>query len=414
MDVSRWTRLVSLVLVIGGLTIACGQQKKDAGKNTASENTLSIDNFSLEQANPDGQLWWKLQAKQANYTIDRKIAKVQDLSGELYQDGKVVMRLSAKTADVEQDGEKVLLRGDVTANETRNQLVVVSQELEWRPNEDLLTISKNIKATHPKAQVTGDRGKYISRQQKLEMFDKIVAVMPSENVKLQTTYLIWQVDTGKITGDQAVQVDRFKENQPVEHVDADNIAYDIEGQIANLGSKAGSKVKFNSIEQAMKVEASSATWAVKTNIVTLQNQIRFDGTKPILQVTASSANWNINKQLITVSNALEIFHQAEQATFNAASGSLDLAKNIAILSGGARGFSTRNKAKLQADNITWNIDSQQLDAKGKVRYQQTEPALVVSGATALGKLQDQSVIVSGNGKDLVETQIVPSEASTSK
>jgi LPS export ABC transporter protein LptC len=414
MDVSRWTRLVSLVLVIGGLTISCGQQKKDTGKNTATENTLSIDNFSLEQANPDGQLWWKLQAKQANYTIDRKIAKVKDLSGELYQDGKVVMRLSAKTADVEQDGEKVLLRGDVTANETRNQLVVVSQELEWRPNEDLLTISKNIKATHPKAQATGDRGKYISRQQKLEMFDKIVAVMPSENVKLQTTYLLWQVDTAQISSDQAVQVDRFKENQPVEHVDADNIAYDIEGQIAKLGSKAGSKVKFNSIEQAMKVEASNASWAVKTNIVTLQNQIRFDGTKPILQVTASSANWNINKQLITVSSALEIYHQAEQATFNAASGSLNLSKNIATLNGGARGFSTRNKAKLQADNITWNIDSQQLDAQGKVRYQQTEPALVVSGATALGKLQDQSVIVSGNGKDLVETQIVPSEASTSK
>jgi LPS export ABC transporter protein LptC len=410
MDLSRWSiRGIVLALSCSLLMSGCGQGKKDpATDNPAAENKLTIDNFSLEQSNAQGKLWWKMKAKQATYTIDRKAAQVKDLAGELYQDGQVVMRLSAKTANVVQDGEKVLLQGDVTATETRNQLVVVSQELEWQPNQDLLTISKGIRATHPKAQAIADHGKYISRQQRLELFDKIAAVAPAENVRLQTTYLLWQVDTANISGNQAVQIDRFKEGKPIEQVTADSINYNIEKQVAKLGGK----VKFNSVEQAMKVEANSATWEIQPNIVALQDKIRFDGTKPILRVTANTARWNIKQQLITASSALEIYHQAEQATFTAASGSLNLAKNTAILNGSAKGFTTRNQAKLQAENITWDIDSQLLTGKGKVRYQQSDPALTVSGAEAQGKLQDQSVVVTGNGKDFVETQIIPTESSS--
>jgi LPS export ABC transporter protein LptC len=414
MNPRRWSNpgiaaVLCCVMVLSG----CGSgQKEPSVDSPATENKLSIDNFSLEQSNAQGKLWWKMKAKKASYTIDRKVAQVKDLAGELYQDGQVIMKLTAKTADVIQDGEKVTLRGDVTTTETRNQLVVVSQELEWQPSQDLLTISKGLRATHPKAQTTADRGTYISRQQRLELFDKIIAFAPAENIRLQTSYLLWQVDTANISGNQAVRIDRFKEGKQIEEVTADSINYNIDKQVAKLGSS--SKVKFNSIEQAMKAEASSATWEIKPNIMALQDKIRFDGTKPVLRVTSNNARWDIQKQLITASNALEIFDQAEQATFTAVSGSLDLAKNTAVLNGNARGSSTRNQAKIQAEKIIWDITTQQITGKGRIRYQQTDPALKVNGAEALGKLQDQSVVVTGNGKDFVETQIIPSPESPRK
>jgi LPS export ABC transporter protein LptC len=414
MNPRRWSNpgiaaVLCCVMVLSG----CGSgQKEPSVDSPATENKLSIDNFSLEQSNAQGKLWWKMKAKKASYTIDRKVAQVKDLAGELYQDGQVIMKLTAKTADVIQDGEKVTLRGDVTTTETRNQLVVVSQELEWQPSQDLLTISKGLRATHPKAQTTADRGTYISRQQRLELFDKIIAFAPAENIRLQTSYLLWQVDTANISGNQAVRIDRFKEGKQIEEVTADSINYNIDKQVAKLGSS--SKVKFNSIEQAIKTEASSATWEIKPNIVALQDKIRFDGTKPVLRITSNNARWDIQKQLITASNALEIFDQAEQATFTAVSGSLDLAKNTAVLNGNARGSSTRNQAKIQAEKIIWDITTQQITGKGRIRYQQTDPALKVNGAEALGKLQDQSVVVTGNGKDFVETQIIPSPESPRK
>jgi LPS export ABC transporter protein LptC len=397
------------VIVLGG----CGGAKRDpSADQPAAENQLNIDNFSLEQSNAQGKLWWKMKASKAAYTIDRKVAKVQNLAGELYQDGQVIMKLTAQTANVIQDGEKILLRGDVTTTDIRNQLVVVSQELEWQPNQDLLTISKGVRANHPQAQMTADRGTYISRQQQLELFDNIIAVAPAENVRLQTSYLRWEINTANINGNQPVRIDRFKEGQQIEQINADRISYNIDKQVAKLGGAA--KVKFNSIEQGMKVEASSAVWEIQPSIVLLQDKIRFDGTKPVLRVTANSARWNTKQQLITASNALEIFDQAEQATFSANSGSLDLAKNLATLTGNARGFSTRNQAKIQAEKITWDINTQQITGKGQIRYQQTNPTLKVRGAEALGKLQDQSVVVTGNGKDLVETQVVPSPESSAQ
>jgi LPS export ABC transporter protein LptC len=414
MNPSRWsTNGIAVALCCGLVLGGCGGGNKETSTdNPATENQLSIDNFSLEQSNAQGKLWWKMKAKKASYTIDRKVAQVKDLAGELYQDGQVIMKLSAKTADVIQDGEKVTLRGDVTTTETRNQLVVVSQELEWQPNQDLLTISKGVRATHPKAQMTGDRGTYVSRQQRLELFDKIIAVAPAENIRLQTSYLTWDIDTANISGDKPVRIDRFKEGKQIEQVNADSINYNIDKQVAKLGGS--NKVKFNSIEQAMKVEANSATWEIKSNIVSLQDKIRFDGTKPLMRVTSNNATWNIKQQLITANNALEIFDQTEQATFTANSGSLDLAKNTAVLNGNARGSSTRNQAKIQAEKITWDITTQQITGKGQIRYQQTDPALKVNGDEALGKLQDQSVVVTGNGKDFVETLIIPSPESPTK
>jgi LPS export ABC transporter protein LptC len=421
MNSCRWSAGIATVLCCGLVLSGCGGGKKDLSADSpATENQLSIDNFSLEQSNAQGKLWWKMKAKKASYTIDRKVAQVKDLAGELYQDGQVIMKLSAQSADVIQDGEKVTLRGDVTTTETRNQLVVVSQELEWQPNQDLLTISKGVRATHPKAQMTGERGTYISRQQRLELFDKIIAVAPAENIRLQTSYLLWDVATANISGNQPVRIDRFKEGKQIEQVNADSVSYNIDKQVAKLGGS--SKVKFNSIaygasgaiEQAIKVEANSATWEIQPNIVALQDKIRFDGTKPVIRVTSNNARWNIKQQLITASNALEIFDQAEQATFTANSGSLDLAKNMAVLNGNARGSSTRNQAKIQAEKITWDITTQQITGKGQIRYQQTDPTLKVNGAEALGKLQDQSIVVTGNGKDFVETQIIPSPESPTK
>ncbi len=413
MNPPRWlTTGIAVALCCGMILSGCGGGKKDPADNPATENKLSIDNFSLEQSNAQGKLWWKMKAKKASYTIDRKVAQVKDLAGELYQDGQVIMRLTAQTADVIQNGEKVTLRGDVTTTETRNQLVVVSQELEWQPNQDLLTISKGVRATHPKAQMTADRGTYVSRQQRLELFDKIIAVAPAENIRLQTSYLVWDVDTANISGDKPVRIDRFKEGKQIEQVNADSVSYNIDKQVAKLGGS--SRVKFTSIEQAMKVEANSATWEIQPNVVSLQDKIRFDGTKPLMRVTSNNARWNIKQQLITATNALEIFDQTEQATFTANSGSLDLAKNTAVLNGNARGSSTRNQAKIQAEKITWDITSQQITGKGQIRYQQTDPVLKVNGAEAIGKLQDQSVVVTGNGKDFVETLIIPSPESPTK
>ncbi len=338
------------------------------------ENKLTINNFSVEQSDPSGKLWWRLKAKQAVYTVDRKIAKATGLVGELYQDNQVVLKLSAKAADVEQDGKKILLRGDVIARETRNTLAVASQELEWRPTEDVLTIRKNVRANHPKVQAQGNSGKYISRQQRLEMFDDIVAWAPAQNIRLQTDYLQWQIDSQKITSNKPVQVERYRDQKLIEQVNANQLSYLVDQQ--NLQ---------------------------------LSNQVQFQSVKPAVTLTTGSARWQIQKQLITAAQSVKIVHKQEQATFTADQGTMDLSKNIATLTGHTQGLASRNQAQLQADRLTWQIDNQQIVGTGNVRYQQQQPSLTLLGVKGVGKLQDQSVVVTGNNQQLVETQIIPTD-----
>jgi LPS export ABC transporter protein LptC len=373
----------------------------------SQKNRLTINNFRIEQSDPTGKLWWRLQAKQAVYTLDKKVAQVTDLAGDLYQDNQVVLKLTAKSAAVEQDGQRILLRGDVTAKETRNSLVVVSQELEWRPAEDLLKISNNIRVNHPQAQAQSDSGKYLSRQQRLEMFDRIVAVAPTQNVRLQTDYLRWQLDNQKITSNKPVQIERYLNQRLTEQVNAHQLSYNLDQQIVELSDR----VKFNSLAQNAKVQAGSALWNINKQTVDLKEQIQFQSVQPPIAVFAGRARWQIPQQLITANNALKIVHQREQATFTANGGDIDLGKNVATLTGNAQGVATRNQAKLQADRIIWQIDNQQVLGNGHVRYQQMNPTFVLTGSKGVGKLQEQSVVVTGDGQQLVETQIIPTDAS---
>jgi LPS export ABC transporter protein LptC len=395
-------------LFCGIFLVACSSPATNTPAVKDPENKLTINNFIIEQSDATGKLWWRLKAKQAVYTLDKKVAQVTDLSGDLYQDNQVVLKLTAKTADVEQDGQKILLRGDVTAKETRNSLVVLSQELEWRPTEDLLTIRKNVRVSHPKVQAQSDSGKYVSRQQRLEMFDRIVATAPEQNVRLQTNYLQWQVDTQKITSNQPVQVERYREQRLIEQVNANQLVYNLEQQTVQLSDQ----VKFNSLDQKAQVQANSALWNINQQVIDLKDQIRFQAVQPPLMVVAGSARWQIPQKLITAANALQITQQQEQATFTANSGEIDLGKNVATLTGNAQGVAKRNQAKLQADRITWQIDNQQVVGNGHVRYQQRNPILSLTGERGVGKLQDQAVVITGSKQQLVETQIFPSEASS--
>jgi LPS export ABC transporter protein LptC len=399
-----WPLFLIGVIALSG----CAKRNQNTGKaQDDQENRLTIGDFSLEQSNNKGQLWWRLKAKQATYTIDKKIAKVSDLAGELYQDGQIVMRLTAKTADVEQDGERVILRGDVTASETRNQLVVSSQELEWQASKDLLSIRKNINASNPQARATAQRGEYISRQRRLEMFDQIVTIVPAENLRMTTNYLLWEVDSKTISSNQTILAERFRDNKLIEKLTAERVAYNLDRRVADFSGQ----IRFSALAQSMQVTANSGTWNVSEELISLRDNIRFTGSEPPLQISANSARWNIAQQTIGASNALEIFYVKEQAKFRANQGNIDLKNNVATLSGNAQGTSTKNQANLRADNITWSIDSQQIVGRGGVRYQQNDPQLLLTGTEGVGKLQDQNVVVTGTKNQLVETEIIPPPAS---
>jgi LPS export ABC transporter protein LptC len=372
MKVSYCLSVVWTIVILG--IGSCRPFAKPQTSPTPSpvEAKLELDNLSFEQVDKQGKPWWKVRAQHGVYSPNKKRAKVTNLEGDLYQDGQIILHVTAKAGEIEQEGEKVVLRGDVVTKETRNDLILIGQEVEWQPKLDLLTIRDRVQANQPKFQANANQGKYLSRKQQMDLSGKITTFSKDPQLAMQTEHFTWFVKDKKVIGDQPTQIQRYQGNQIT-----------------------------------ARAVANGFSTAIDSKIVTLQGKVQLNATKPLIQVNGESFNWNLDREIVVADRPLTIVHQQEAVTFNANSGELNLKGSIATLTGNARGLATRNQAKLRADRLVWEITSQQLIGTGNVVYQQTDPVIKFTGTRSIGNLQDQSIVVSSDGKQQVRTEFIP-------
>jgi LPS export ABC transporter protein LptC len=371
MQVCYWKRIVLTIAIVGIGGCVSESKPKPTKTPTAIEAKLELDNLSFQQVDKQGKPLWKVRAQKGVYSPDKKRAKVTNLDGDFYQDGQIILHVTAKVGEVEQAGEKVILRGDVVTKETRNQLTLIGQEVEWQPQADLLIIRDRVQANQPKFQVNADEGRYLSRTQQLDLSGKIIAYYQDPRLAMQTEHMLWFVKDQRISGDKPVQIQRYQANQITS-----------------------------------QVTANSFSTALDRKIIKLQGNVQLNATKPLMQVNGESFAWNIDRELVTANRPIKIVDSKEAVTVTAKTGELDLQKSLATLSGQAIAVATRNQAKLEANRLVWEITSQQLIGTGNVVYQQIDPAIKFTGTRGVGKLQDRSIVVSG-GKQQVRTEFIP-------
>lgn len=337
------------------------------------QGSLVFNDVTLEQADPQGHPLWKVKAKQAIYSKDKKNAQVQSPIGDLFQDGKIVLKITAQSGEVQEDGQKILLKGQIVATDPRNGAVFRGNEAEWRPKEDLMLARNNLTGTHENTDVSAKEGRYFSRKQEIELFGQVVGRSKDPALQMKTEHLIWQIPQHLFLGDQHIEIDKYK------------------GAIVN--------------EQAV---GNQSEVNLSTKIAILKQNAELASIDPPVQIASNSFVWNLNTHIVVSDQPVRMFHRQEQVTVTANQGQIDLERKVAFAIGGAQGFASRNQAKLYADQITWDIPTQQLQADGSVIYQQVNPPLHLSGPKAFGKIQDQTIVVSSSSSgSRVVTEIVP-------
>ncbi|MGB3207956.1 MAG: LPS export ABC transporter periplasmic protein LptC [Crinalium sp.] len=339
---------------------------------TNIEGSLEFNNVTLEQADENGRPLWKVKAKRGLYTQNQKTARVENPTGDLFQDGKLVLRVSATEGEIQQDGQKVFLKGQIVATEIRNGLVLRGQELEWRPKEDLLIVRNNLTGSHPQLQASAKEARYFSRTQRMELFGQIVATTKDPSLQLRTEHLIWQVSQQIVIGDKRIKIDRYQGNQVTSSV-------------------IGNTSEVN----------------LKTKIAKLKQNVELTSIEPPVKVNGNSVTWNLNNQVVVADQPVSIWHSQEQVRINGSQGQVDLQQKVAILSGNVQGVATRNQAKLKTNQLKWEFGNQLITAQGNVVYQQVNPLLSLAGSSGVGRLQDQTFVVTGSRGSKVVTEIIP-------
>ncbi|NEO97271.1 MAG: LPS export ABC transporter periplasmic protein LptC [Symploca sp. SIO2E9] len=339
---------------------------------TEVEASLVLKNVTLDQVDNQGLPLWKVEAKQATYSQDQKTALVNNPTGDLFQDGEIVLQVSANRGEIQQDGKAILLQEKIVATDLRNGTVFKGDELEWLPQEDLLVVRNNLQGNHPQFQASAKEGRYFSRQQRLELFGQVAAISKDPNLQMKTERLVWLIQAQKVIGPVRTQMERYKNNTVSDRVEAD-------------------KSQLNQ----------------KTKTVTLQQNVQLTSLEPPMLISSNSVVWNLDAQTAVSDQPVQIIDQQEKLTVTANQGQIDLEREVANLTGGVQGLADRNQAKLYANQLRWDIPTQNMQASGNVIYQQIDPPLLTTGAAAVGKLQDQSIVVNGGAGEPVVTEIIP-------
>jgi LPS export ABC transporter protein LptC len=377
--VSGAVRLMLLVALLLSVS-ACGKKNQPPENQVVQEpsptsefdENLTFNNVSLDQSDRDGRPVWKVKAERAVYSQDKKIARVEKASGNLFQDGKVVLQVSADRGEIQEDGQKVFLNGNVTAIDPRNGAVFKGDELEWLPKEDLLFVRNNLKGSHPQLQASAKEGRYLTRKQQLELMGQVAAIAKNPDLQIKTERLVWQIPEEQVTSDRRTFIDRYQGKTITDRVEADQANYNL-----------------------------------KTKIATLKQNVQLASVEPPLLMSTNSAIWNVTNQTVVSSQPIRIVHQKEQLIVTANRGQIDLDRQVATLTGGVQGIGSRNQAKLYSNQLTWDLTTQNLQASGNVMYEQANPALNTKGQTAVGRIQDQSVVVQASSGNRVVTEIFP-------
>ncbi|WP_088894308.1 LPS export ABC transporter periplasmic protein LptC [Leptolyngbya ohadii] len=375
-----WIKTIGLPCVLLVLVGLGGCRQGSRGADRLAEDTaaaqqvdpnLTFNNITLEQPDENGKTLWKVRAKQAVYTPDKQLAKVQSPSGELYQDGKIAYRIQGREGEVRQDGDRIFLRGDVVATDVESGAVLRGNEMEWRPKQDLMIVRGNLRGTHPKLTLSANQARVQRRQQRIELLGNIIAETRDEpKLKLQGEKMVWLMQQDKLVSDRPVQVQRIANNTQV-------------------------------TDQA---NGETAEVLIGSRIATLRRNARVVTVDPPLVVTGNSLVWNLRKQMLEADQPVTVVHQQEQVTLTADRGRVDLEPRIARFTGNVRAVGQRNPSNLTSDTLVWTIPTQQLVAEGNVVYNQADPPATVRGPRAVGKLQNQTVVVSGGR---VVTEIIP-------
>jgi LPS export ABC transporter protein LptC len=326
-----------------------------------SDTRLVLNNAVLEQSNVEGGTLWKLKAENTVYSDDQKIAYLDQVTGNLLQNNQLILQLSGKKAEVRDNGTIIFLRDDVIVTAPRNGAILRSDEIEWRPKENLLIIRKNLNGTHPQLSITAEEGRYYTDTSTLELQGNIIATTQEPSLQLNTEHLTWQIPQQKIWSDRNLEIVRYQGDTVTDRL------------VADKG----------------EVELAKHT-------INLHNNIELISLKPQLQIATNFISWNYQNRIINTNQPIQILERQRQLTVTGNRGEINLQQQVARLDNGVKGLNPSKQSELYARQLIWNIPTETVEAIGNVIYEQADPQMNLTGDRAVGKLTENKIVVSSD------------------
>ena len=359
------------VLIVG--TFGCQTSTSDPNQpvlDTRSDTQLVLNNAVLKQSNKQNQVW-KIKADRIVYSEDKQTANLDKVVGNLLQDGKIILKISANKGTVSENGYSIVLNENIVVNDPRNGSVINASAIEWRPQENLLLIQDNLAGIYPNLKVTATEGQYFTDRESLEIQGNVVATTNQPSLQLKSDRLVWEIPQEKITIPSALEIVRYDEKQTITD----------------------------------KLTSDRAEVNLTENTVVLNKNIELIVLDPRLQMATDSLTWNYQQRTGKTEQPIQIVDRDRAISLTGNRGEIDLERSIAKLQNGVKGISSSKPSELYARQLTWNIDTEEVEATGNIIYEQSDPQAYLTGEKAVGTLGGNDIVVTSDGKEQVTTII---------
>lgn len=417
--------LIFLLVLTTGILTACGDDPRANQAPTpepSRQSSLTFREVTLEKFDDNGKPLWKVNAQNVVYSQDNKIANVLKPKGNLFQEGRVVLQVEADRGQIFDDGRQVLLDGNIVAIDPRNQAVLKGNKVEWNPEKSILVIQDNLRGNNAQLQASARIGRYYTKEQRMELQGQVVATVKDPPLRIQTRYLQWFISQEKVMGDRTLRVAHYeKSDQPLSLEpspspsslpnSSPNSSPNFSGNQPVIESSELPDLPPTPQKLIQQVEAEEVEYNLKTKIAIFKKNVQLNSIEPPAQAVSNNVVWNVADEIITSPETIKIVQAKDQITVTGNQGILNLKTKMANLTGGVQATSDRQKSVIFANQMQWNLDSQDLQATGNVIYQQVNPTLKVVGSEASGKLNTENIVVTGtqNVGGQVVTEIIPEQ-----
>lgn len=374
--------LNKLVCVFLCFSLVSCTSTKDEEASLISSSSREIDeglvlyNATLEQSNESGQTLWKLSTEKTFYSQDRQTANLKKVTGNFFNNSQLVLQVSADKGEIKQDGQEIFLEDNILAVDPRNQAELKGNQLEWRPDENIVVLRNNLTGNHAKLTFSAKEGIYQIDKQNLQLKGNIIATTKKPSLQMKTEHLYWNIAQDKVIGNKPLKMTLFEGKTVTDQLNTNRVEVDL-----------------------------------KTHLATLKDNIEYKSLKPPLQAATSILYWQYKDRIIQGNNPIKLIQIKDNMTLTGNQGKVNLRENIAYLHQGVYGEAAENEVKIYANDLVWNMKTEVLEATGDVFYKQINPDFNLRGVKAVGKLKDKSVVVTGDYENKVITEIYPQEKS---
>lgn len=360
---------ILLILLISGCQETTDQSKKAAPP-------FVLKSLELSQKKANGELDWDLKSPMAYYHLSNKTVSARDPEGILYKSNKPSFEISANIATVINDGEIVILEGNVKLQQvTGEKVLITGDRLQWTPKDSIMSIDHNPQA-----------------------FNK--------NTRIKSNKAEFHQSTHELIFTGPTQLDRWKkqrhENQnPTIVITGGNSTWNLDNGSFKAAGPIDGKRYVEAIENPHELTATRLEGNSKKGYLDLISPVvlMIPDKQAILE--AKTTRWHFNNDMIISNRPFSA--KQESSTYRGDAFRVDLDKQIVEITKNCK--LSQPDEKLTANKCSLNWDTDEVLATGDVLLKRKANNQTTRSDQLDGRIGSEGTVVFSSPGSTVKSQL---------